>query len=317
MRPVFDWIIKNGWNLFGVAGVIATFYFSIMYVPDYVKDVTNSKVNVVHESLVDDIQELLFDEKEVAIEDIESFIRGKELKRNISYPYTADELLLQVQENFMGNKFIPIEKRQAILHTIKDIRASYSPPKEPVEKPFEWAQTLSWIFSGLGVVVGVFGAASIFRKIKIDKETEVDIASGDMVIDSRYSEAFSEAYEFERMVGSVLKDIGVEVHSPNRLRDVGQDFDVKTNDGDYIVEVKRYRRLLGIGTAREFMYKVNESGKNGILVVSSGVTERTRQLIEQHNKISDNKQVFLIVGDSRSKIESDLRKVLNKERPNK
>ncbi|WP_206602044.1 hypothetical protein, partial [Pseudomonas aeruginosa] len=63
---------------------------------------------------MDDVQELLFDEKVIAIEDIDSFIRGKELKRGISYPYTSDELLLQVQERFMGNKFIPMEKRQAI-----------------------------------------------------------------------------------------------------------------------------------------------------------------------------------------------------------
>ena len=76
MRSVFDWIIRNGWNLFGVAGVIGTFYFSLMYVPDYVRDITSSKVNVVHESLMDDIQEILFDDKEVTIADIPGLVEG-------------------------------------------------------------------------------------------------------------------------------------------------------------------------------------------------------------------------------------------------
>ncbi|WP_369920890.1 restriction endonuclease [Marinomonas polaris] len=317
MRSVFDWIIRNGWNLFGVAGVIGTFYFSLMYVPDYVQDITNSKVNVVHESLMDDVQELLFDEKVITIEDIDSFIRGKELKRGISYPYTSDELLLQVQERFMENKFIPMEKRQAILKSIKNIRASYSQLEIPVDKPFDWTSILSWVSSALGILMGTIGAASIFKKIKIDKETEVDIASGDIVINSRHSEAALEAHEFEKMVGGVLKDMGVLVKEQNRAYDFGYDFDVKTDEGEYIVEVKRYRRMLGIGTAREFMYKVNETGRAGILIVSSGVTQRTKSMIDQHNKITENNKLFLVVGDSKSKIESELNRILKGKPSNK
>ena len=74
MKSVFDWIIKNAWNIFGVIGVAGTFYFSLMHVPDYVKEITTGKVNVIHESLMDDVQELLFYEKSVSIEDIDSFI---------------------------------------------------------------------------------------------------------------------------------------------------------------------------------------------------------------------------------------------------
>ena len=69
MKSVFDWIIKHAWNLFGVIGVALTFYFSIMYVPGYVKEITTGKVTVIHESLMDNIQELLFYEKTVSIED--------------------------------------------------------------------------------------------------------------------------------------------------------------------------------------------------------------------------------------------------------
>lgn len=317
MKSVFNWIIRNAWNLFGVIGVAGTFYFSLAHVPDYVKDITTGKVSVVHEDLMDDIQELLFYEKPVTIEDIESFIRGKELKQGVSYPYNPDELLVQVQERFMGNKFIPLEKRESLVASIKTVRASYSPPAVLAEKPFDWTSILSWIFSGLGVLIAAIGAASISRKLKSDRETEVDMVAGDVVINQYQSSMTASAYEFEKMVGEVLEEIGALKPLPEGRYDHGYDFLAADNEKEYIVEVKRYSRLLGLGTARDFMYKVNQSGKGGILVVSSGVTQRTQQLIDDHNKLSENQKVYLIVADSKNEVKSKLLNVLSGKASNK
>lgn len=317
MTSVFDWIIKNAWNLFGGIGVAGTFYFSLAHVPDYVKDITTGKVNVVHESLMDDIQELLFYEKPVTIEDIGSFIRGKELKQGVSYPYNPDELLVQIQERFMGNKFIPLEKRESLLASIKTVRRSYSSPTVPVEKPFDWSSILSWAFSGLGVLIAAIGAVSITRKLKNDRETEVDMVAGDVVINQYHTSMTAAAYEFEKMVGEVLEEIGALKPLPEGRYDHEYDFLAADNESEYIVEVKRYSRLLGLGTAREFMYKVNQSGKGGILVVSSGVTQRTQQLIYEHNKVSENQKVYLIVANSKNEVKSKLSDVLSDKTSNK
>tara|TARA_R110001583_G_scaffold2193_14_gene16078 strand:- start:875 stop:1840 length:966 start_codon:yes stop_codon:yes gene_type:complete len=314
---VFDWIIKNAWNIFGVIGVVGTFYFSLMHVPDYVKEITTGKVNVIHESLMDDVQELLFYEKSVSIEDINSFIKGKELKQGVSYPYTPDELLVQIQERFMGNKFIPLEKRESLLAAIKAVRATYSPPKTAESKPLSWEPLASWLFSGLGVLIATIGAASITRKLKIDKETEVDIVSGDVVINSHHSSMMASVMEFEKMVGEVLQELGALSGAPSRDQDHGYDFEAKGAEGDFIVEVKRYQKLLGLGTAREFMYKVSKSGKGGILVVSSGVTQRTKQLINEHNDISDNQKVHLVIGSSKSEVKEKLQQILAAKASNK
>lgn len=317
MKSLFNWIIKNAWNLFGVIGVAGTFYFSLVHVPDYVKDVATGKANVVHESLMDDVQELLFYEKSVTIEDIESFIRGKELKQGVSYPYNPDELLVQVQERFMGNKFIPLEKRESLLASIRTVREGYSPPAVSAEKSFDWSSILSWVFSGLGVFIAAIGAASITRKLKNDRETEVDMVAGDVVINQYHSSMTAAAYEFEKMVGEVLAEIGALKPMPEGPYDHGYDFLAADKEREYIVEVKRYSRLLGLGTAREFMHKVNQSGKSGILVVSSGVTKRTQQLIDEHNKISENQKVYLIVADSKSQVKSKLSDVLSGKASNK
>lgn len=301
MKSVVNWILKNAWNLFGAIGVAGTFYFSLMYVPDYVKDIATSKVTVVHESLMDDIQELIFYEKDISISDVKTFIRGKELKQGVEYPFTSEELLVQIQERFMGNKFIPLEKRELILKSISTIRSQYTPPKKKEDKAFNWIPIFSWLVSGLGVLVGLMGATSIINKLKTDQETEADIISGDVVINHNSSMSAS-AFEYEKMVGDVLSELGVLKSSGSNE----YDFLAGNKGKEVIVEVKRYRKLIGLGTARQFLHQVLESGKGGILVTSSGVTQRTKELIAEHNKITETQKVFLVTGDTKESVKSRL-----------
>ena len=315
MKAIFEWIIKNLWNLFTFIGVIGTLYFSILHVPDYVKDITTGKVNVVHESLMDDIQEILFYEKELSIEDISSFIQGKELKQDVAYPYNPDELLVQVQERFMGNKFIPLEKREALLQQIKSIRANYKPPQQPVKKAFDWVGVFSWSLSALGVLIASLGATSIVKKFKLDKETEVDIVAADVVVHNFHGSLALAALEYEKMVGEVLSELGTLKSTGNST--TGFNFLTGKGSNEYIVVVKRYRKLLGLCTAREFMYQVNSSGKGGILVVSSGVTKRTKQLIHEHNEVADNQKVHLVVGRSKSSVKKQIERIFGKSTSNK
>jgi hypothetical protein len=301
----FKWIFKNAWNLFGALGVAGTFYFSLMYVPDYVKDITTGKVNVIHESLMDDVQELIFYEKSISIEDIEMFIRGKELKQGISYPYTSEELLLQVQERFMGNKFIPLEKRESLLASLNKLRSSYKSPSKPVEKEFDWIPIISWFFSAFGAIIAAVGASSLAGKLKRDKETEADIISGDIIINQHGGSMSASAYEYEKMVGDVLSELGVSHKSDSNE----YDFLVKHQEKDVIVDVKKYRSLLGLGRARAFLNMILDSGKSGVLVVSSGVTQRTKELILEHNQISDNQKIFLVTGDSKEKVKKQLSEI--------
>ncbi|EMH2942629.1 restriction endonuclease [Vibrio metschnikovii] len=306
MNSLLKWILKNSWNLFGAIGVAGTFYFSLMYVPDYVKDITTSKINVIHESLMDDLQEVIFHGREVTISDIETFIRGKELKQGAVYPYTSEELLVQVQERFMSNKFIPLEKRGELLDTINTIRSQYKPPTEPISAKTDWISILSILLSGFGALIAGIGAASLVAKFKSDKETEADIMSGDIIVNHHGSASIA-GFEYEKMVGEILKELGVL----SATNVDGYDFIVESAQKQMVVEVKRYRKLLGLGTAREFLHKVVESEKGGILVVSSGVTQRSKELITEHNKISGNQKVYIVTGDSRDEIKDQLNKVFN------
>ncbi|MCW1937179.1 hypothetical protein OMD46_14190 [Pseudomonas sp. MDMC_285] len=74
---IFAWAKSNLWNIFSLIGVVATFYFSLVYVPDYVRQIAAGRSDVVHEGLVSDIQEMMFNKEELSINDINSFIRGR------------------------------------------------------------------------------------------------------------------------------------------------------------------------------------------------------------------------------------------------
>lgn len=306
MRLLVDFVMKNAWNLIGVVGVLGTFYFSLFHIPVYVQGAISSKGNVAHESLMDDVQELLFYDKALSIEDVRSFIQAKELKQGITYTFTPDELLAQVQERFMGNKFIPLDKREALLKRIKSIRANYKAPPDEKGMIFDWALLGASLASGLGILVSLFGATSITRKIKIDKETEADFAADEIVINN-FSGVGNAAFNlYEKMVGGVLEELGALKAAQPHTRDFGGDFVAAKYGQEYIVEVKYYRKMLGMGTARDFLYTVLKSGKNGILIVSSGATRRTLELFLDHNKLSATSKVFLVTGTSASDIKAQL-----------
>ena len=75
--------------------------------------------------------------------------------------------------------------------------------------------------------------------------------------------------------------------------------------------------MLGLSTARDFMYKVNQSGKGGVLVALSGATQRTKELINEHNEISENQKVHLIIGTSKSAVKKQLSKLFHTNASNK
>ncbi len=320
MISFFSWALKNSWNLFGAVGVIGTFYFSLAYVPDYVHEITSGKINVVHESLMDDIQEMVFHEKELTIENVKSFIKGEELKYKVSYPYSPDELLVQVQESFMGNKFIPLEERNRILREVSGIRAEYkSVSQDEVEGKgafdFDYATLASVVASLLGISLSIFGAISIKRKNELDRQTEIDIA-GDL--DSVYrSDLTASYYEFEQMVGSTLSEAGFREVEVSGNNDFGIDFSVNFDGSEYYVCVKKYRSLLGMSSLLPFIHALKESGKNGIFVISSGVTKRVQNTVNEFNETNAHQSLHLVIGNSKNMIKNQLISIANEDVSNK
>ncbi|HIF9391948.1 TPA: restriction endonuclease [Photobacterium damselae] len=306
-----SWAISNFWNIFSFIGVVATLYLGFFYVPDYVEELGLNKQKLAHQELVADIQELVFYNQPIMLGDIEDIIKGKELVYSIDYKFTSSELLNQIQNDFLQNKFIPLDKRNELMVTIKELRSQYEAPLEvPLSKPdyTSWMSVLINILTGL---VSFLAVASIVAKLRADKETEVDISSsinvsnvsGDVVYTSN---SYRTAHEFESMVGEVLDDLNINKTTQSNTRDHHYDYLIDVAGTECIVEVKAYSKLLGLGTAKEFVSVVNKVDKVGILVAKSGLTKRALELIDSHNQLTESSKIYVVTGSTRQDVKKSL-----------
>jgi hypothetical protein len=313
-KDILNWAIANFWNLFSFVGVIATIYVGFFYVPDYVEDMAIGKQSAIHRELVSDIQELVFYDQPITLKGVESVISGKELSYSIIYKFSSTELLSQIQNEFLKNKFIPLEKRNELILKIKELREQYKAPIKSVPKTRDMNTLMSIGVSILSVILALLATISIFVKHRDDKELEVDVLSSadsstNYVMNSNSQHVHS-AYEYENMVGKVLEELSI-LKTKNELpTDRRIDFIAEIDGKELVVEVKAYGRMLGLGRARDFAYLTNSLGLGGILVAKSGVTKRTQQLIDEHNDLSDNQKIFIVSGDTKQEVKKALQEIV-------
>src|SRR5690606_29908590 len=134
MKEIWNWVVKNFSNLFTIIGIALTIYFSIFYVPDYIRDNENEKIKNINQDLIESIQEIIYNKHKINQNQIKALIRGKEIKHRVKYPYSPDELLIQTQEIFMANKFIPLNERITVVSRIDSLRATLKPIKIETNK---------------------------------------------------------------------------------------------------------------------------------------------------------------------------------------
>ncbi|MFL9766900.1 restriction endonuclease [Vibrio cyclitrophicus] len=308
-----SWAISNFWNLFSFIGVVATLYLGFFYVPDYVEELGLNKQKLVHQELVADVQELLFYKQSITLADIDEIIKGKELVYTIKYKFTSPELLNQIQDNFLQNKFIPLDKRKELMEAIKELRSQYKESSVPTVTERDYSSWISLLIYVLTGVTSALALISIVVKLKSDKETEVDISSsiniaGDVV---HTTHTYQSAYEFEAMVGQVIDDLDIDKSAQVSKSDQHFDCLINVSGTECIVEVKAYSKLLGLGTAKEFINVINNANKVGILVAKSGLTKRAIDLINGHNELTDSNRIYVVTGSTRNDIKKSLQTVIN------
>jgi Restriction endonuclease len=270
---------------------------------------------------MDNVQELMFYEQNIDIDDIETLIKGKELSQGAIYPFSVNELLIQVQERFMGNKFVPLNKRKTIIEKIDSLRKENPNVVQKIETKFELRSILPWLLSGIGIIISILGAVSLSDKFKRDKEVELDIGGNnneDLIIQSFRSSSspgINAAIEYEKLVGRLLEDLGAKIISQEESGPdkpvTRPDYIIDTSNGDFIVECKRYKSFVGLNTIRQFLYQTLEHGKNGIFVTASELTKRSIETVNRHNDVNVDMKVFVVQGTSSEELKKQLQKVLS------
>lgn len=307
-KDIFNWVLKNTWNLFGPLGIVITFYFSLFYAPAYVEEILYGKNRIMHESLMADIEEYIFYKKDINSKDIQDFIKGKELKYGIKYNFSVKELLLQIQNEFVTNKFIPLDKREEIVQYISTIKVEEI--KEIDVTLFQRLKKYIPVsFSILGVIITIIGVFSFYYKYKKDNENVIDIESINEDITSVDTEIHPYA-EYEDMVEVALKELNIKY---KREVSIGEDLQKRAdfliyanNNEEYVIECKKYRKLMGVGSIHQIIGLIKIAKTKGILIISTGLTSRATEVISNYNKLNPNNNIFVISGDDLSTIKNGL-----------
>jgi hypothetical protein len=66
----FELIFKNVANIFTIIGVLLTIYFSVFYVPGYIREYQNEKIKNINKNLIETLQEIIYNNENLTIHDI-------------------------------------------------------------------------------------------------------------------------------------------------------------------------------------------------------------------------------------------------------
>ena len=299
--------------MFSLVGIVLTVYFSIFYVPQYSEDIRIKRIEGVNGELISTIQELVYNKHEIDLHDIETLIKGKELRGNIEYPYTVDQLLIQVQETFLANKFIPLESRKNLVESIDTIRESIplvvlaDEQKEDYIK-FSW---VSLFAGGLGVIISMLGSFSLFSSARKQREQEV----GERVVAQNeiFQHQIKRAFALEEFVGKKLESIyGSENVEREGQAGIGVDYLVR-KDGKpkFAVEVKfTDTDLIPLRTINQVGSIAKNLGYPVVLVTNATLTNNAKSRFERLNAELENSNIYVVSVEEIEKIEEMINRTI-------
>ncbi len=303
LLEMYESLRDNLSNIFSIVGIVLTVYFAVFYVPNYVERVEERKIQAVHESLIESIQELTYNNHKIDANDLETLIRGKELSRQIKYPYTSDELLIQVQNKFLENQFIPLEQRKNLIEKIDEVRESL-PPVEPAaeDEKASWFN-LNFLVSILSVLVGLglsaIGAISVWVRSKEIEEIKIETKIEDreeFILKSAHA-----ANIIERQMYDQLKEILGADHVEYCPPSTPVDFLIRTELGrDVGVELKYTQTgLIPLRVANQLASAAIELKMPVVLLANaSPSTTAKKRLVDFNEKHPETQIKWLNIDES-------------------
>ncbi len=273
-------------------GIILTIYFSVYYVPQYSEDIKLKRIENINTSLITIVQELVYNEHEVNEEDLQTLIKGKELKYNIEYPYSLNELLIQTQERFLDNKFIPLQERKNLIEKVDQIRALIEPATIHTESKLvkkAAVDYLSYLISLIGILASGWGAFGIWIKNKHEKEIEAERKVEEKQEEIKFQ--IKEGVLLENIVEATFKELIPEIKIEKFLSDRGYDFIILIPDGKQIgVEVKfTENSVLKAQQIRPILRVAKEQDIETLLISNAGFSDLAKRNIDRFNKEHTNK----------------------------
>ena len=316
MKELFK---KNIGNILSVIGIIATLVFGVyglFFVPDYVKSAYQERQRAANIEIVNDIKEIIYSDLKFDSLLIQTLKTGKELKYNIIFPKTNSEILVEVQEDFISDKFLPLEERMKLYNKADSLKLATPFNKNQILKAESKTSILSiltYILSILSLIISGLLVFGLFtrRKQEINQELEKKFEE----IQETQPDFLSEYRNFENLVGKALIELKLEfddfTKNPNNS---AFDFIIKLGHKKIGLEVKSKLRP-------DILFKLrnqfDNSGLDSLIIVTNRIVDFSifSILSDLQKKTGlEGRRIYFISADNIEKLKNELTKLLKTEK---
>jgi len=314
MKLIFEWLKKNISTIFTFLGIFLTIYFSIFYIPSYVREMQNEKIKNINDSLIENLQELIYNNYTLEVDDIKSMIKGKELKYKISYPYSIEELLSLTRDDFLENKFIPLKERTkliSVLDSLKFQAVIIDSSKIVIQKRTTTTSIYSIITSLLGVLIAIAGFISAIFKLKKEKEIEIEMDVNKREDEIKYN--VISGFKYEKLIENALSSLNLDFQTADVKGDFyGYDFFIKSKDKNFVIQAKYYihGKKISTQTIHKLINIMSTIQANGILVTNVDLTQSAQNILNDYNSKNEEYPISIVIGEEKDELISKIRKII-------
>lgn len=316
MKNFWKYIIRNLSNIFGLIGIILTLYFGVFYVPSWLKKAQNEKVLNAQKNLEQSIKELVFSDSICNYSEISILIDAKILELNEPFPLEPKEVLTKIQESFMQDRFLPLDKRKELIFEIENLKKQV-PINTEIDnekiKNDSISTTLKWT-SILGSILSVIiGIISFYLKFKTEKAKDEEIENQIIETDNQ-KDNVELAFEYEKQIIKIISNYkGVDIVKTSEKYDFGFDLEFNFNKKKYFIEVK-YLTQSKIGLKSFHRFLSRQKGLEGQFwfIYNTDLTDMVKNRAENMNKLTfPHREIVLIKAENELEFKKQLDKLLH------
>ena len=309
---------KNIWNIIGVIGTVATLFFGIyglVIIPNYAIDANRQRQESANNEIVRDIKEIMFSDFRIDSLLIPTLVQGKEIKYNIIFPKSNNDVLVEVQESFMSDKFLSLEQRLNLHKKIDSLKLVTPKKPEAVEKSETKESIFSTFTYALSILSLIISALMIYalitkRKQQINDEVEKKFEE----IQEVRPETIIDYRNFESLVYDAIKRLKLEFEDNTRNpKEVSFDFLINHNNKKIGVEVKS---RLSKGALSEMRNQFDKQKLDALIIVTNRTPDfATFSMLSDIRKVPglSGRRVYFITATTVEQLKEELMKILKIE----
>ncbi len=295
-----------------IVGVLATLYFGVK-APDWLEGRNAERARNMNRELIETVEDLILNNQGVAVSQITSQIRGKGLRYDVPYPYSLEDLIVQVQEDIMETVFLPLEKKVQLIETLESLKADIPPEvvKEGRRKaPIPWVlNVISALLATLAAAVAAIGVSALVAKHK--KEREAEVSDRLETVKDEIADSIRGEVEYELLTESVLRGLGLRFDkSTGRFEEY--DFKIESDTGPLFVECK-YRppcTLIYHPVVQQIVSTALMRHASYLLVTNATLTATASRMLDEHNAEHGECRIRLIRGSTEQELLENMKAAL-------